>query len=122
MGSPPVLAERPSSTFVLLRDTVGTGYSTKDSPGRPITSLFPTITSSSAPNGKQGKKEGELGSAQEQPQEDQGLSRSSRVPAQGLAGRARPPHSLMAKLVKQSALSTRWSLPQYSLIYSNNFS
>lgn len=51
------MAEPPSSTFVLLRDTVGISYSATESPGRSVISLFPTAAGSLAPNGKWGEKE-----------------------------------------------------------------
>lgn len=63
--------------FVLLRDTVGIDNSTEESPDRAIISLFPRTASSMAPNGKRGKKKDSQGSAQQQLQKDQGLSRSS---------------------------------------------
>lgn len=44
-----LLAEPPSSTFFLLRDTVAIGYSATESPGRSITSLLPTAVGSLAP-------------------------------------------------------------------------
>lgn len=37
-------------------------------------------------------------------------------------GRARRSLSLRANLLKHSMLRTQWSPPQYSFIYSNNFS
>lgn len=52
-----LLAEPPSSTFVLLRDTVDISYSATESPDRSVTSLFPTAAGSLAPNGKWGEKE-----------------------------------------------------------------
>lgn len=52
-----LLAEPPSSTFALLRDTVGIDHSATESPGRSKTSLLPTAVISLTPNGKWEEKD-----------------------------------------------------------------
>lgn len=112
-----LLAKPPSSTFVLLRDMAGISYSATESPGRSFTS--PQLWAVWHPVGKGGTRT-IWGSAQQQPREEQGVSRSSWVPAQGVSWESWA--STWQQIPQNGVCWAQWSLPQYSFIYSSNFS